>query len=64
MKGSAKKIFDRLKLIRNRQFALQRSVPNPLLHQSLDQLIDNLSLIKKQFDGNAAYCGQGMAEFL
>ncbi|CAD8164357.1 unnamed protein product [Paramecium pentaurelia] len=59
-----KQIFDREKHIINRQYALRTKIENIFLKQSSITLADNLSSIRKQYDGNIAYFGQGAAQFL
>ncbi|CAK92966.1 unnamed protein product (macronuclear) [Paramecium tetraurelia] len=48
----------------NRQYALRSNIENIFLKQSTFTLADNLSSIRKQYDGNIAYFGQGAAQFL
>ncbi|CAD8068867.1 unnamed protein product [Paramecium sonneborni] len=59
-----KQIFDREKHIKNREYALRKNIENIFLKQSSFTLTDNLSSIRKQYDGNVAYFGQGVAQFL
>ena len=65
MKTNINKIFNRTKLVNNRLYQNQiksinpeyNNLPNILSKISIQHLRDNMSVIRKQFDGDVAYFG-------
>lgn len=64
MKSSVSKIFSRAKLINNRMYAIKFGSPKLLSQLALQNIADNISMMKKTFDGNVAYFGPDFHHFL